>query len=87
MAYRDLYDDEPSVPNATTLTITKDGEIFTVDNKKMPGSPGVGRGASMLEAIGSYFHVNQTNLNISFVVDPSAQLVEEQRRVTELKKR
>lgn len=38
-----------------------------------PGSPPVGRGRSMIEAIGSYFHNNQTKLNIHFEVHDTAK--------------
>lgn len=52
-----------------------------------PGSPTVGRGRTMLEAIGSYFHNHQTELGIEFEVDSTALAAEMRRRSRELNKR
>jgi hypothetical protein len=69
------------------LTISKEGEGFVVDNKAMSGAPCVGRGKSMVKAIGDYFINNQTLLGYYFDVDPSAQKAEDKRRKKELAKR
>jgi hypothetical protein len=69
------------------LTIAKQGKSFVVDDLSRPGSPPVGRGRTMREAVGDYFHQNQTELNIEFEVDPSAQDAENRRRTYELSKR
>jgi hypothetical protein len=70
------------------LTISKeDVGNFLVDDKSKGGSPPVGRGRTMLEAIGSYFSNNQHNLNISFDVEGDAIKTEERRRQRELRKR
>ena len=60
---------------------------FTVDDISRPGSPLVGRGRTMKEAIGDYFHNNQTEFGISFEVDKSASKAELRRRARELSKR
>lgn len=69
------------------LTIAKEGDMFVVDNPSVAGSPYVGRGRTMLEAIGRYFHNNQTELGINFTVDETAQPAEDRRRARELAKR
>jgi hypothetical protein len=69
------------------LTISKHGRRFMVDDPTRTGSPVVGWGRTMLEAIGSYFHGNQDDLNIEFEVDESAQPAEMRRRRRELSKR
>jgi len=62
-------------------------DSFEVDDLSRPGSPAVGRGRTMIIAIGDYFHRNQTELGISFEVDPSALPAEMRRRQRELAKR
>jgi hypothetical protein len=69
------------------LTIAKEGSHFVVQDKSKSGSPPVGRGRTMLEALGSFFHANQRELHIEFEVDASAQPAEERRRRRELAKR
>ncbi len=63
-----------------------DGQ-FLVDDPSIHGSPPVGRGRTMLEAIGSYFHHNQDRLGLSFEVHESALSAEVARRQRELGKR
>jgi dsDNA-binding SOS-regulon protein len=48
------------------LTVTKSGTELTVDDLATPGSPPVGRGASLKEAVGDWLLNNQTRLGISF---------------------
>jgi hypothetical protein len=73
------------------LTISKIDKTFMVDDRSKPGSPMVGYGRSFREAIGDYFHNNQTELEdrfgIRFAVDESAQAAETGRRRRELAKR
>jgi len=70
-----------------TLTISKAGSHFVVDNTSRSGSPAVGRGRTIKEAIGDYFHANQLQLGIAFDVDISARGAEQRRRSRELSKR
>ena len=69
------------------LSITKEFGRFVVDEKGAPGTPSVGRGRTMMEAIGNYFHTNQTKLEIAFEVEPQAQPAEKRRRQRELSRR
>jgi len=69
------------------LRISKEEDHFLVDDPTIPGSPPVGRGKTILEAIGSYFHNNQTNLGLSFDLHESAYLAESNQRKRELAKR
>lgn len=62
-------------------------DSFLVEEVGRTGSPSVGRGRTMIQAIGDYFHVNQTDLGIVFEVDPSAQPAEMRRRSRELSRR
>ncbi len=66
------------------LTISKEGALFVVDDKSRTGSQPVGRGKTMIEAIGSFFHNNQSQLDIEFEVEPSAERAEMTRRRREL---
>ena len=76
-----------SETKAMKLRITKDGNLFEVDDQSQPGSPTVGRGRTMKEAIGDYFHGNQIELKIEFEVDESARPAEMRRRRRELSRR
>lgn len=69
------------------LTISKDGEVFLVEDKTIPGSPPVGRGETMMEAIGSWFHRNQNDIGLEFEVDDSAWADEQARRRHEISSR
>jgi hypothetical protein len=70
-----------------TLTISKTGRLFQVDDLSRSGSPIVGRGSTMKEAIGDYFHANQLDLHIKFEVDETVRATEMRRRRRELSKR
>jgi hypothetical protein len=70
-----------------TLTISKEGKRFVVDDTSRPGTPAVGRGRTMKEAIGDYFHANQLILGVTFDVDESARDAELRRRIRELRGR
>jgi hypothetical protein len=69
------------------LSISKVGKLFLVDDTSRCGSPPCGRGRTMFEAIGNYFHSNQRDLAIEFVVEKSARPAETRRRRRELAKR
>lgn len=69
------------------LTISKEDSQFVVDDRSRPGTPPVGRGRTMKEAIGAYFHANQRELGIEFEVHGTAQQAEISRRRRELAKR
>lgn len=60
---------------------------FEVDPVEKPGSPAVGRGRTMLEALGNFLICYQKELGLNIVVDESAQASERQRRRRELSKR
>lgn len=70
-----------------TLTISKEYGKFVVDDPSLPGTPTVGRGRTMKEAIGDFFHGNQDRLGIIFEVASSARPAEMRRRSRELGKR
>jgi hypothetical protein len=69
------------------LTISKEDALFIVDDPTRPGSPRVGWGRTIKEAIGDFFHGNQTALGIEFEVHGTAQAAEMRRRRRELSKR
>jgi hypothetical protein len=69
------------------LTIIKHDDSFEVDDKSAPGMPPVGRGRTMLEAIGSWLHNNQERMGIEFELEGSVVQTEERRRQRELSKR
>jgi len=69
------------------LRLSKEGTRFVVDDPAAPGTPTVGRGRTMLEAIGSYFHNHQSELGLSFEVDETALPAETRRRSRELSRR
>jgi hypothetical protein len=70
-----------------TLRISKTGSQFMVDDTSRSGSPIVGYGRTMKEAIGDYFHSNQSQLHIVFEVDETVRATEMRRRSRELRKR
>ncbi len=69
------------------LKISKDEKIFVVEDSLISGSPPVGRGRTMMEAVGSWFHNNQNNLGFQFMIEESAWPAEKRRRIRELTKR
>lgn len=62
------------------LSIEKDGKDFVVDNKDVSGSPKVGRGRTLMSAIGSWLHNNQDKMGIEFVLSPEVQKNETKRQ-------
>jgi hypothetical protein len=69
------------------LTIDREENHFVVDDKSVPGSPPVGRGDTMMEAIGNYFHHNRDRFDLDFIVTKEALPYEMERRKQELGKR
>lgn len=69
------------------LRIAKEGDIFVVDEPSVPGTPPVGRGRSITEAMGQWLRINHVRLGIDFEVDPSAAPAELGRRRRELARR
>jgi hypothetical protein len=69
------------------LTIRKEGSQFVVDNKAFAGAPRLGRGRTMLEAIGSWLHNNQDFMDVEFELEGSVLETEQRRRQRELAKR
>lgn len=69
------------------LTISKEGDHFLVDDRTKTGSPPVGRGRTMMEAVGCWLHHNRGEVGIEFDVDPSAMPTEHRRRAREMRKR
>lgn len=68
-----------------TLTIAREEHPsgFVVYEAPLIGSPTVGRGSTMIEAIGSWFHRYQSEIGLSFEVHPSARFDEMTRRYGE----
>lgn len=69
------------------LSIKKEDKLFVVDAPEWSGSPRVGRGRTMLEAIGSWLHNNQDFMDVEFELEGSVQETEQRRRQRELAKR
>lgn len=61
------------------LQISKRGTRFEVDPVEMPGSPPVGKGESVAEALGDFLIFYQARLGIEIEVDPSVGQAEQQR--------
>lgn len=69
-----------------TLYLFKQGGAFVVDDPFVPGSPPVGRGRTMKEAIGDWFINNQDT--VGYAIDTAAvRPVEIARIKRELSKR
>lgn len=77
----------PTMRLSLRISKQEDDGQFLVDDPTIPGSPPVGRGRTMFEAIGSYFHHNQDRLGLSFEVHESALSTELARRRRGLGKR
>jgi hypothetical protein len=70
------------------LLISKEPDgRFLVEDRSLRGSPPVGRGRTILEAIGSWLHSNRALVGVAFDVDHTAKPAEERRRRRELAKR
>ena len=62
------------------VKISKRGNCFEADPVEMPGSPPVGRGNSIKEALGDFLIHYQQQLGVDFEVDKSAAEAEQVRR-------
>lgn len=62
------------------LTISKQTGQYVVDDNSLPGSPAVGRGHTMLTALGDWLIHHQSDLGIAFELTPEAQPAEDARR-------
>lgn len=60
---------------------------FVVDEPSRPGSPPVGRGRTMEEALGNWLITNQYGLDIVIDVTEAVEPTEQARRKRELAKR
>jgi len=70
------------------IVLKKNGpKSYEVDPVELCGSPSVGRGQTMLEALGNFLICYQKELGLDIVVDGSAQAAEKERRRRELAKR
>lgn len=69
------------------VLISKRGEVFEADAVELPGHPAVGRGASMLEALGDFLHHHRAQLGIELEVDATAEDAERARRQAALDQR
>lgn len=70
------------------LIIKRVGDfMLEVDDPSLPGSPPVGRGESIYEALGQWLHFHRERLGIEIEVDASATEFEDARRQAELLKR
>jgi hypothetical protein len=69
------------------IVISKWSSCYTVDPVDMPGSPMVGRGDTMDEAIAAFVRCYQHDLGLDIVVDETAMPTELERRRRELAKR
>jgi hypothetical protein len=71
------------------LTIHKKhgSKFFYVEDLSLPGSPPMGRGRTMKEAIGDWLFYNRKEVDVEFAVDDTARPAEMRRRQRELRKR
>ena len=70
----------------TTLTVHKSAGFFVCDDTSRPGSPPIGSGRTLNDAIATWVINNQVHLGIEF--DTTAvQKTIQRRRATELRKR
>ena len=60
---------------------------FEVDAPSVPGSPAVGRGSTMNNAIANWLRANTASLGLSLELDDTALPAEKRRRTRELAKR
>ena len=69
------------------IQISKEGEGFVADPIEKPGSPMVGRGVSIEDALGNFLINHQNELGLELVLHPSAQPAELKRREDALAQR
>lgn len=69
------------------IRISREDDHFLADVKSWPGSPSVGRGQTMMAALGDWLHHNRDKVGVSIAVAPNAEPAEKRRQARELKKR
>lgn len=69
------------------LVIRLDDHGFVVEPKPVIGSPPVGRGKTMLSALGDWLHHNRNAVGVVLEIDSTAVEAEAARRKRELAKR
>jgi hypothetical protein len=69
------------------VKISKRGDSFEADPVDFPGSPPVGRGGSIAEALGDFVIHYQNDLGLEIQVDTSAEQSELKRRETTINQR
>jgi hypothetical protein len=69
------------------IVIKDHGGSIEVDPVELPGSPPVGRGSTIAEALGNFLICYQKELGLEIEVDDSAKKAEKKRRRDELAKR
>ena len=68
------------LPGVVLVRVSKDGSGFVADPIRRPGSPRVGRGNTLLEALGDFLIGYQTELGVVIEIAPTAQEAENERR-------
>jgi hypothetical protein len=69
------------------VKISKRGTRFEADPVELPGSPPVGKGASIAEALGDFLIHYQKELGITIEVDATAEQAERERRKNAINQR
>lgn len=69
------------------VLIRRRGNQFEADPVDLPGSPPVGRGATIIEALGNFLISYQHDLGLEIEVDETAKAAEQQRRSESLSDR
>lgn len=69
------------------IKISKRGSRFEADPVDLPGSPPVGKGDTITEALGDFLRHYQAELGVQIEVDASAVEAEQKRRSDELEQR
>ena len=70
-----------------TITKSESGKYFVVEDLSLPGSPALGRGRTMKEAMGDWLINNQREMGIVFDPVGAAWQTELRRRRRDLAKR
>lgn len=69
------------------ILIRQRGDRFEADPVNLPGSPAVGKGATIVEALGDFLISYQQDLGLEIEVDETAKAAEQQRRSEALSQR
>lgn len=62
------------------VKVSKRGNRFEADPVELPGSPPVGKGDSIMEALGDFLHQYRAELGVEIELDGSARDAEQERR-------